>query len=248
MKNTEIERLFSGLIGEEYELLRIMHPEAAEMSQRVGELVGSYIHGKPAENEVLNVLELGCGTGITTLALVNSRKDIRLTSVDNEPTMLNQARANLVQWLSTGKLTLIENDALSALQDLATDSLDIIASAYAIHNFLDSYREKVLAEIVRVLKPGGLFVNSDRYALDDFEAHTQHVQTEVKRYFEVLTKMNRPDVLEQWIVHLFSDESPHHIMRTKPSLQAMEAVGFHPIEEHYRQGINALITGIKPHT
>lgn len=246
MRNTEIERLFSGLIGEEYELLRIIHPEAAEMSKRVGELVRNYEYGKSAKERVLNVLELGCGTGITTLALINSREDMHLTSVDNEPTMLDQARKNLAQWVTMGKLTLVENDALSALHDLATDSLDMVASGYTIHNFLDDYREKVLAEIFRVLKPGGIFVNGDRYALDDLEAHTQYVQAEVKRYFQVLTKMNRFDVLEQWIVHLFSDESPHHVMRTKPSLQTMKAIGFHPLEEHYRQGVNALITGTKP--
>jgi tRNA (cmo5U34)-methyltransferase len=76
MRNTGIERLFSGLIGEEYELLRLMHPEAAEMSQRVGNLVGSYKNKKSTGQETLKVLEIGCGTGITSLALLHSREDI----------------------------------------------------------------------------------------------------------------------------------------------------------------------------
>jgi ubiquinone/menaquinone biosynthesis C-methylase UbiE len=244
MRDTEIERLFSGLIGEEYKLLRVIHPEAVEMSRRVGKFASS--RGKPDEGQALNVLEIGCGTGITTLALLNSREDIRLISVDNEPTMLNQARQHLAQWVERGQITLVENDALSALRSLSTDSLDMIASAYTLHNFLNSYRDKVLAEIFRVLRPGGIFVNGDRYGLDNFEAHTKQVQAEVKRYFEVLKKINRIDVLEQWIVHLFSDESPHHVMRTKQSLQTMEAIGFYPVEEHYRQGINGLISGTKP--
>lgn len=246
MRNTEIERLFSGLIGEEYELLRVMHPEAAEMSKRVGEFVSN--NGTSGAGLPLKVLEIGCGTGITTLALLNSREDIHLTSVDNEPTMLNQARQNLSRWIEKGQVTLVENDALSALCDLPDDSLDMVASAYTLHNFLNSYREKALAEILRALKPGGIFVNGDRYGLDDFEAHTQQVQTEVKRYFEVLMERNRTDVLEQWILHLFSDESPHHVMRTQPTLQTMEAIGFYPVEEHYRQGINALVSGRKPKT
>ncbi|ADE16824.1 Methyltransferase type 11 [Nitrosococcus halophilus Nc 4] len=246
MRNTEIERLFSGLIGEEYELLRVMHPEAAEMSKRVGEFVSN--NGTSGAGLPLKVLEIGCGTGITTLALLNSREDIHLTSVDNEPTMLNQARQNLSRWIEKGQVILVENDALSALCDLPDDSLDMVASAYTLHNFLNSYREKALAEILRALKPGGIFVNGDRYGLDDFEAHTQQVQTEVKRYFEVLMERNRTDVLEQWILHLFSDESPHHVMRTQPTLQTMEAIGFYPVEEHYRQGINALVSGRKPKT
>jgi ubiquinone/menaquinone biosynthesis C-methylase UbiE len=244
MINTEMERLFSGLIGKEYELLRIIHPEAAEMSTRVGEFVGN--RGKPNEGQALNVLEIGCGTGITTLALLNSREDICLTSVDNEPIMLNQARQHLSQWVEKGQVTLVENDALSTLRSLSANSLDMIASAYALHNFINSYRDKTLIEIFRVLKPGGIFINGDRYGLDDVEAHTKQVQTEVKRYFEVLRKINRIDVLERWIIHLFSDESPHHVMRTKQSLQTMEAIGFYPVEEHYRQDIHALISGTKP--
>ena len=117
---------------------------------------------------------------------------------------------------------------------------------YTLHNFLDSYRQKTLAEVSRVLHPGGIFINGDRYALDDTDAHTKHMQEEVKRYFEALIGMNRPDVLEQWIIHLFSDESPTHVMRTGTALQALRTAGFCPIKEHYRHGINALISGIKP--
>ncbi|BAW81008.1 UbiE/COQ5 family methlytransferase [Candidatus Nitrosoglobus terrae] len=244
MVNTKAERLFSGLIGEEYKWLHIMLPEATKMSTLIGEFVAR--SNKLNKEQALNVLEIGCGTGITTLALVNSREDICLTSVDNEPTMLNQARKLLSQWIEQGKITLIENDALSTLRELPPNSVDIVASAYTLHNFINSYRDRVLAEIFRVLKPNGVFVNSDRYALDDFEAQTQQVQAEVKRYFETLSKMNRIDILEQWIIHLFSDESPHHVMRTSQSLQTMEAIGFHSIEEHYRHGLNALISGTKP--
>jgi predicted O-methyltransferase YrrM len=102
----------------------VIHPEAAEMSKRVGEFVGS--RGKSDEDQALDVLEIGCGTGITTLALLNSREDIRLISVDNEPTMLNQARQNLARWVERGQVTLVENDALSALGELSTNNFDMV--------------------------------------------------------------------------------------------------------------------------
>jgi len=49
------------------------------------------------------------------------------------------------------------------------------------HKFLDSYRAQVIAEIYRVLKLGGQFINGDRYGLDDILAHTQVIQKEVSR-------------------------------------------------------------------
>lgn len=244
MKNVELEKLFSGLIGEEYELLKAICPEAAEMSERVGECVADYqSHG---DGEALKALEIGCGTGITALAVLNARDDLVLSAVDNEPTMLNQARDNLAPWLKEGRLNLIEQDALSYLREMPAHSLDVVASAYALHNFLDHYRNEVLAEIFRVLRPGGLFVNGDRYALDDVEKHLQLVQSEVRLFFARIAPLRRYDVLEQWIVHLFSDESPHHIMRTRPALDRMEKIGFEPIEVLHRQGVNALVTGRKP--
>jgi len=96
-----------------------------------------------------------------------------------------------------------------------------------------------------VLKPGGLFVNGDRYAVDDAAEHLKNTQQEVKDYFRVFSEMNRIDLLEQWIVHLFSDESEEHIMRLGPALDAMTGIGFQDIRVNFRDGVNALVSAVK---
>ncbi|CAL1239683.1 class I SAM-dependent methyltransferase [Candidatus Methylocalor cossyra] len=237
------ETLFEGPIAEEYELLRLICPAAADMSRRVGEWVSAWTPPNPG---TLDVLEIGCGTGITSLHLLNGRADLRLTGIDNAPAMLAQARRNLAPALAEGRLRLIEADALSHLRGLPSASVDLVASGYALHNFLDSYRDRVLAEIHRVLKPGGAFVNGDRYALDDTREHLRSTQDEVRVYFRTFLELNRPDLLEQWVVHLFSDESPDHIMRLAPALERMEETGFRPVTVHFRDGVNALVSGAKP--
>jgi len=90
---------------------------------------------------------------------------------------------------------------------MPSNSVDIIASAYTLHNFLHDYREQVINEIFRVLKPKGQFINGDRYALDDISQHTRLTQQDIAHFFSVLTKANKLELLEQWIVHLFCDES-----------------------------------------
>lgn len=241
MHKNQVEKLFSGLIGEHYELLKIICPAAPDMSRRVGEHLAKW--QPPADfARPLKVLELGCGTGITSIALLNGRDDMHLTAVDSESTMLKQARNNLAQWIGQGRLTLVENDALSFLQQQPDASLDFIASAYTLHNFFDSYRSSVWLEMKRVLKPGGGVVNGDRYALDDVRAHCVATQEEMRFYFKEFTAMQRYDLLEQWILHLYSDESPDHIMRLTPALETMTVAGFADVQVRYREGVNTLVT------
>ena len=241
MQSFDVERLFSGLIGAEYDLLKSICPAVVEVSQRVGQTLATWELGKP-----LKVFEIGCGTGITTLALLNARQDIILTAIDNEPTMLEQAKQNLAHWIDKGQLRLIETDAVSALNALPDNSVDVVASGYVTHNFLQGYRIKVFEEIYRVLKPGGAFINGDRYGLDDTLEHTRLTQEEVKFWFKTFGEMNRYDLLEHWIVHLFSDESPDHIMRLGVSLECIKEIGFNPISVLFREGINTLLLAEKP--
>ncbi len=243
--STNYDAIFSGVIGQEYELLKLICPLVTEMSRLVGLTVKEY---SKASTELLSIIELGGGTGITTLSILDARDNIKILSVDSEPVMQNQAKTNLHQWVVEQKLAFCGDDALTALKNTPSQSIDIVASAYTLHNFLHDYREQVIHEIYRVLKPDGQFINGDRYALDDVSEHTRTTQHEVTGYFKVLTGINRLDLLEHWIVHLFSDESENHVMRETISLNQLKDAGFVNIQINHRNEVNALVTAIKPRT
>jgi tRNA (cmo5U34)-methyltransferase len=240
-QQTNYDALFSGVIGQDYEMLKLICPLMTEMSRLVAETVRAY----PAQQEKLTVVELGGGTGITTLALLSSREDIHILSIDNEPTMQNQAKQNLKAWHDEGRVTFDGQDALSALHAIPSSSIDLVASAYTLHNFANNYRQDVVHEIYRVLKPGGEFISGDRYAFDDISQHTRVIQEEVASYFKVLTNINRLDLLEHWIVHLFSDESENHVMRESVALKQLQNAGFCNINLAHRMEVNALVTAYK---
>lgn len=237
------DAMFSGVIGQDYQMLKLICPYATEMSRLVGVAVGEYAQ---TQTTAINVVELGGGTGITTLSILSADQNLKLLSVDNEPTMQNQAKQNLQDWVDAGRLTFCADDALTALQALDSNSVDVIASAYTLHNFRADYRQQVIVEMQRVLKANGQFINGDRYALDDASAHTRSTQQEVAGYFKVLTEINRLDLLEHWIIHLFNDESENHIMREALAIQQMTEAGFVDIQLQSRLQVNALLTALKP--
>jgi ubiquinone/menaquinone biosynthesis C-methylase UbiE len=236
------DAMFSGVIGKEYQILKLISPYSIEMSRLVGEAVQHYCQNSP---ETVQIVELGGGTGITTLAILSAAANLKLLSVDNEPTMQNQAKQSLQDWVTSGQLSFSAADALTALQALPDNSVELVASAYTLHNFQHDYRQTVLAEIYRVLKPGGQLLNGDRYALDDISQHTRSTQREVAGYFKVLTELNRLDLLEHWIIHLFNDESENHIMREGQALQQLNQVGFQAIKVSQRHEVNALLIANK---
>jgi tRNA (cmo5U34)-methyltransferase len=239
----QYDAMFAGVIGQDYELLNLICPLATKMSRLVGIAAGEYA-ARTTDN--LNVVELGGGTGITTLSLLNASDKLKIFSIDNEPVMQDQAKKHLQKWVEHGKLTFCGDDALTALKNIAADSVDLVASAYTLHNLLDTYRKEVIEQVFRVLKPGGQFINGDRYGFDDVSRHTRTIQHEVSGYFKVLTQINKLDVLEHWIVHLFSDESENHVMRESVALAQLRDTGFLDITLTSRLEVNALVTATKP--
>lgn len=240
--NNNYDAIFSGVIGENYEMLNLICPLAVKMSHLVGETLSNYAQTK---KETLTVVELGGGTGITTFALLNACENIQILSIDNEPVMQEQAKTALAKWVESEQLSFSANDALTALQKLPNDSVDVIASAYTLHNFEHAYRAQVVQEMFRVLKTGGMFINGDRYALDDISAHTFETQKEIAEYFRILIAENKLDLLQHWIIHLFNDESENHVMRESIALQQLLGAGFTNVELSNRIAVNALVTAQK---
>jgi tRNA (cmo5U34)-methyltransferase len=111
------ESVFSGVLGRDYDLLKLICPLAAEMSRLVGAALAE-LSGRGAP---LQVLEIGGGTGITTLAMLTARADMHIVSVDSAATTQDQAKERLAQWVAEGRLSFVLEDALQALREAGFD-------------------------------------------------------------------------------------------------------------------------------
>jgi demethylmenaquinone methyltransferase/2-methoxy-6-polyprenyl-1,4-benzoquinol methylase len=110
------------------------------------------------------VLDLCCGTGDMTLALLKHRPStastVPIVAVDFSHNMLSLGNAKF----HADNVIPLEADALHL--PLPTSSMDLISSAFGFRN-LASY-EGGLAELFRVLKPGGQFAILDCNQPDGF--------------------------------------------------------------------------------
>jgi ubiquinone/menaquinone biosynthesis C-methylase UbiE len=237
------ERRFRGKISADYELVMQGIPHLSAIDEQLVSAIRAYTPAIPAPR--LNVLEIGCGSGRATTRFLSSRPDVKLVAIDNEPEMLAQAEQNLRNEIKQHKLELVQNDALAYLQSVGDSCFDIVASVMALHNFERSYRSRVLREIHRVLKPGGLFINGDKYPPDDPAEFYRMLPLHLAPFFDVLGPAGRADLLREVVMHELADLAPNRVMKENESLRETSEIGFSGCQFTGRTYYDAVFHGHK---
>ncbi|UOG40663.1 bifunctional demethylmenaquinone methyltransferase/2-methoxy-6-polyprenyl-1,4-benzoquinol methylase UbiE [Leptospira noguchii] len=106
----------------------------------------------------LRVLDLCCGTGDISLRLENSISVDHVTCVDFSENMLEIAKTRLKKQAQKGRVHFELGDATKLIQ-FQNSQFDVVSIGFGLRNVDDL--SKAIAEIFRVLKPGGLFLNLD---------------------------------------------------------------------------------------
>ena len=106
--------------------------------------------GLPGRGAGLHLLDLGCGTGSSTAALLDAAPEARITAVDASAEML--ARAQDKTWPAGVKF--VQADAMELNQAGLEGPFDGILAAYLLRNVPDPHRSTVLRHIRGLLAPG----------------------------------------------------------------------------------------------
>lgn len=99
-----------------------------------------------------NILDVGCGTGVLTgLAAEVVGPTGQVVGIDPGPKMIGIARGNATMEGTRAEFR------LAAIEDLPFEdsSFDCVLSSFMIHHLPPDIKRKGLAEVFRVLKPGG---------------------------------------------------------------------------------------------
>lgn len=200
------------------------------------ENMSSVIHNyRP--NSPLNILEIGCGTGISTEIILKSREEITLTSVDSDNEILLSAIKNVT---SFSNLHFILSDATQFLKEQSINEFDLVVSAFTIHNMTNNYRTELFTQIYRTLKPTGLLINADKFVSDDKDQQIQGLKYRVGTYVDTLIRENRFDLLEEWIVHYINDQRPEKLLKFNQTIADLNAIGFDNTEYIFKSELEML--------
>jgi ubiquinone/menaquinone biosynthesis C-methylase UbiE len=120
------------------------------------------------------VLDVACGPGILTAALAPHAREV--VAFDITPEMLNRARQRCA---AAGLANVSFREGSAADLPFADASFDTVVTRLSLHHFPQPGR--AIAEMARVLRPGGLLVVADVVSSEDAEQSALHNALEVLR-------------------------------------------------------------------
>jgi SAM-dependent methyltransferase len=123
-----------------------------------------------------DLLDFGCGTGSTTVALCERAPGSRITAVDIEPELLRVARLRLQHHGMEARVVLQHIAPVQRRGDLpfASASFDVVLANGVLEHVVPlAVRPQVVLEMWRLLRPGGvLFISETPNALWPIDRHT----------------------------------------------------------------------------
>src|SRR5438105_2130564 len=108
------------------------------------------------------ILDIACGTGHLLRMLGAALPDAQLVGVDLSPHYMARARALLPRELN---VSLLAENAESL--PFVGDHFDAATCVFLLHELPPEVRERVIAEMARVVRPGGIVVLADSLQLHD---------------------------------------------------------------------------------
>lgn len=110
----------------------------------------------------VSLLDLACGTGAFLAETLRNYPRLKATGIDLSPNYCAHASEAVADW---PQAEIVQGQAESLPLD--DDSQDIVVCIYLFHELPPRVRPAVLAEVKRVLKPGGTFVLADSLQFGD---------------------------------------------------------------------------------
>ncbi|WP_124726728.1 class I SAM-dependent methyltransferase [Staphylospora marina] len=156
------------------------HPEYREVFEGYAEILKTVVN-ELALPPGSTILEFGPGTGNLSRLLVAA--GYRVIGVEPSAAMRAQAAAKVPE------LELVEGHFLSVPDSVPT--VDGIVSTWAFHHLTDEEKDRALADMTRLLRPGGKIVFADTVFVDEQAREAFQKEAEDRGFLELAEDLRR---------------------------------------------------------
>ena len=183
-------------------------------------------------HEVMKILELGIGTGLTSEKILELIPTASLTAVDFSEQMMSGAKKRLVKF----KVDYLLGDYSEMSFD--TD-FDMVVSVIGIHHQKDEGKRLLFRKIFDSLKAGGVFIFGDLVKYKD--KHKDAVN-DARHYHHLVENARDEKSLEEWAHH---HKFLNLLAPIEDQIAWLKEVGFSNVEVRYEYLNTALIVAAK---
>jgi tRNA (cmo5U34)-methyltransferase len=107
----------------------------------------------------IRVLDLGTGTGLLSLAVLNTFQNARIVCQDFSGAMLNNARENLAKF--EARVYFVNSDLReSQWRQVVDGTFDAVVAGFALHSIPERIHA-IYREVFDLVRPGGCFISCD---------------------------------------------------------------------------------------
>ncbi|MEM8828930.1 MAG: class I SAM-dependent methyltransferase [Cyanobacteria bacterium P01_G01_bin.19] len=142
------------------------------------------------ENQPQRILDLGCGTGSSTIALKRKFPQARVTGLDLSPHMLVMAE----QKAKKANLTVDWQQGLAEANGFSSNSFDLISIAFLFHETPVHITRQILKECQRLLEPGGQLI-----VLDGNQKRLRHTPWLIQLFREPYSSVYAAGDVDHWL-------------------------------------------------
>jgi tRNA (cmo5U34)-methyltransferase len=217
-------------------------PDRARMQELLASLL-SHVLAPRFPDCVPDVLELGCGDGVLSQALMLRHSSITVTLLDGSRDMLDAAEKRFGSDPRVRYIQATLQDVIAGRTDLGTPHF--IVSSLAIHHLTLAEKAQLFACAAHALVPGGAFANVDvvlspaacveEWYLElwrDWIREHDAIAADGKSFTHIPTQYkhnadNFPDPLQE-------------------QLRQLEGAGFDAVDVFFKSGVFAVYGGFKP--
>jgi SAM-dependent methyltransferase len=128
-----------------------------DRNEGLGEATVNFVRGRFPELAPQRILDMGCGTGMSSQPLAEAWPQAEIHAVDIAEPMLRYAHARS----EAMGVPIHYHLANAAHTPFADGSFDLVVSTIMLHEIPQKLTRQVIAECHRLLKPGGVMVHND---------------------------------------------------------------------------------------